>query len=152
MTGYTIQSKPGSPLPETKTRAYCCTCPDCNPLIFSDETVIIQPIRFIVPSTTCRSNQATGRLTRLNNDPFGNKQVNFINIKLVVNGLVKSDPSDSDNSVGNLAFFLYKANASRIPISPMITEGMAMFRCISDSKGILSEETKFPKWNESCKS
>ena len=46
--------------PDTKDKAYFCNCPDWNPLIFSDEAVITPANAFMVPSTICLSNHATG--------------------------------------------------------------------------------------------
>ena len=44
---------------------------------------------FMVPSTIWRSNQATGRDNKVEQNAFGNKKIHLIDIKLIVNGFVK---------------------------------------------------------------
>ena len=47
--------------PEIKAKAYCCSCPDWNPLILSEAWLVMYEIPFMEPSTIWRSNHAMGR-------------------------------------------------------------------------------------------
>lgn len=49
-----------SSTPVVKNQMYHCICPDCSFFISMDVETVVLPMKFIVPSTMCRSNQATG--------------------------------------------------------------------------------------------
>ena len=122
----------------------------CLLIHFSEMACVTLPVAFTSPSTTLRSNHAAGLPIKLKMIFFGNKEIQFINIKFMIGCFVCAVRGSNDLS-GPAFCFWYNAHAVIMPANPAQqgqwrTGDQICFPVVCHQYG-----NKISKMNKSCK-